>query len=252
MNPPDHSPPILLPSTGYKRLDAYILANLIQLATLAFCRRHLTRDLDPCGRQFDQMAQAARSGVKNITEGCERLATSSQTALKLLDVAKASLCELRDDLLTFLLDRSAVPWSNASPEARAVFAVRLDPAAFDASDANRGLALHILAQRAKFASFFPPADPEASANALLVLLTRALATLDRLLRRVADDFTRNGGATERMTAARVAYRRTRAAPVPDDAPSCPLCHAPMRLRHGPYGDFWGCTAHPSCKGKRPP
>lgn len=63
-------------ATGYKRLDAYILMNLIQLETLVFCRRFLSPANDPCGRQFDQMAQAARSGVKNLTEGSERLATS--------------------------------------------------------------------------------------------------------------------------------------------------------------------------------
>ena len=24
----------------------------------------------------------------------------------------------------------------------------------------------------------------------------------------------------------------------------------MRLRHGKTGDFWGCTAYPSCRGTR--
>ena len=242
--------PILLPSTGYKRLDAYILANIVQLETLAFCRRHLTRDLDPCGRQFDQMAQAARSGVKNITEGCERLATSAQTALKLLDVAKASLCELRDDYITFLMDRASPPWPSDSPEARALYAIRLDPANYG-PDVNRGLAAHVIAQRAKFAPFISETDPVAAANALLVLLTRTLATLDRLLHRVADDFTRNGGATERMTAARTAWKRAHDAPVPDDAPACPSCGAPMRLQQGRRGPFWGCSAYPTCKATRP-
>ena len=82
-------------STGYKRLDVYILMNIIQLETLVFCRRFLSLENDPCGRQFDQMTQAARSGVKNLTEGSERQATSMQTTLKLIDVAKAALCELR-------------------------------------------------------------------------------------------------------------------------------------------------------------
>ncbi|MBR4189937.1 MAG: four helix bundle suffix domain-containing protein [Kiritimatiellae bacterium] len=243
--------PILLPSTGYKRLDAYILANLVQLETLAFCRRHLPHSTDPCGRQFDQMTQAARSGVKNITEGCERIATSAQTALKLLNVAKAPLCELRDDYITFLVDRGVPPLAADSPEAKAVFAVRLDPAAYG-NDINHDFAMHLIAQRAKFAPFFAGGDQEGAANVLLILLTRTLATLGHLLRRVADDFTRNGGATERMTAARIAYRRGQGGPpAPDDAPACPTCGSPMRLRHGPYGDFWGCSAHPTCKGHRP-
>jgi four helix bundle suffix protein len=242
--------PILLPSTGYKRLDAYILANLVQLETLSFSRRHLPRDIDPCGRQYDQMTQAARSGVKNITEGCERLATSSQTALKLLDVAKASLCELRDDFLTFLVDRGVPPWRADSEEARRVFGVRLDAAEYGA-DVNHDFAVLLIAQRGKFAGFFAEADAVRAANAILVLITRTLATLDRLLRRVADDFTRNGGATERMTAARVAYRRGRGEAVNgEEAPKCPKCGAPMRVRNGPHGEFWGYTAHPTCKGRR--
>lgn len=138
-----------------------------------------------------------------------------------------------------------------SPKAKAVFAVRLAPAAYG-SDINHDFAVHLIAQRAKFAPHFAGGDPEDAANVLLILLTRTLATLERLLHRVADDFTRNGGATERMTAARVAYRRSQGgAPVPEDAPACPECSAPMRLRHGPYGEFWGCSAHPTCKGRRP-
>ena len=31
---------------------------------------------------------------------------------------------------------------------------------------------------------------------------------------------------------------------------CPICGAPMKLRKGPYGAFWGCTKYPTCKGVR--
>ena len=37
-------------STGYKRLDVYVLMNIIQLETLVFCRRFLSLKNDPCGR----------------------------------------------------------------------------------------------------------------------------------------------------------------------------------------------------------
>ena len=145
--------PLFKNATGYKRLDAYILLNLVQLETLVFCRRFLTPGDDPCGRQFDQMTQAARSGIKNLTEGSERLATSAQTALKLIDVAKASLCELRDDYLTFLMDKGLAPWRRDSPQAAAVYAVRFDPAQYG-DDVNHDLAKHIIAQRRKFAPWF--------------------------------------------------------------------------------------------------
>ena len=33
-----------------------------------------------------------------------------------------------------------------------------------------------------------------------------------------------------------------------DTPMCPKCGAPMKLRHGPYGSFFGCTKYPECNG----
>jgi len=59
---------------GYRKLDSFTLATVIQLGTWRFC--------DPCGRQFDQMTQAARSGRANIMEGSERAATSKEFGKK--------------------------------------------------------------------------------------------------------------------------------------------------------------------------
>ena len=259
-------------STGYKRLDVYVLMNLIQLETLEFCRRFLSLRNDPCGRQFDQMTQAARSGVKNLTEGSERQATSMQTTLKLIDVAKASLCELRDDYLTWLLDKNLPPWPQRSHEAQEVYAVRFDAPDYG-EDINHDLAKHIIAQRAKFARWFgsdrlqsraidrnraAPASRDAVAdcegitfaNAMLILIGRALNMLDRLLKQHGQEFVKEGGFSERMTAARVEEKRNQRNAVDEDAPPCPLCGGVMRVRHGKTGDFWGCTNYPACKGTR--
>ena len=236
--------------TGYKRLDAYIIMNLIQLETLVFCRRFLSLQNDPCGRQFDQMTQAARSGVKNLTEGSERLATSMQSVMKLIDVAKASLCELRDDYLTWLLDKNLPPWRKDSAEARAVYAVRLDSADYG-EDVNYGLATHIIAQRRKFAPWFAGNDDIAFANAMLILIGRAVFMLDRILKKRGEEFVQEGGFSERMTAARVEEKRSQARPVDEDAPTCPRCGGAMHVCHGARGDFWGCTSYPTCRGTRP-
>jgi restriction system protein len=64
------------------------------------------------------MTQAARSGRQNIIEGSERSSTSKDTEMKLTDVARASLSELRGDYEIFILDRGQLPWSVHSPEAR--------------------------------------------------------------------------------------------------------------------------------------
>ncbi len=33
-------------------------------------------------------------------------------------------------------------------------------------------------------------------------------------------------------------------------PMCPICGEDMILRHGPYGQFYGCSRYPRCKGTR--
>lgn len=37
-------------------------------------------------------------------------------------------------------------------------------------------------------------------------------------------------------------------PKPAEGVSCPECGSPMVLRHGRYGDFYGCSRFPKCKG----
>ena len=93
------------PTTGYLWLDSWILANIVQLGTRRFCMKFLRRENDPTGRQFDQMTQAARSGVANIAEGSARHKTSRETEMKLTGVARASLAELSGDYLNCLLQR---------------------------------------------------------------------------------------------------------------------------------------------------
>jgi four helix bundle suffix protein len=195
------------------------------------------------------------------------------TTLKLVDVAKASLGEVRDDYLTWLLDKNLPPWPMRSPEAQEVYAVRFDATNYG-DDVNYDLARHIIAQRAKFAKWFgggdgreqsmavesdraAPATRDAAAgcgvvfaNAMLILIGRALHMLDRLLKQHGDDFIKEGGFSERMTAARVEEKRNQRRAVDEDAPPCPICGGAMRVRHGKTGDFWGCTNYPACKGTR--
>jgi hypothetical protein len=51
------------------------------------------------------MVQAARSGRQNIAEGSRAAATSSQTELRLVNVARASLDELLLDYEDYLRQR---------------------------------------------------------------------------------------------------------------------------------------------------
>ena len=101
---------------GFYWLDTWVLANVIQLATQDFCVSFLNHSNDPCGRQFDQMTMAARSAPANIAEGSSRHSTSKETEMKLTDVARATLAELANDYLNWLLRNESIPWSVHSSE----------------------------------------------------------------------------------------------------------------------------------------
>lgn len=77
---------------GYRNLKSFQVAQLAYDVTVRFCNRYIGKYT----RTHDQMVQAARSGVQNIAEGSMASATSKKTELKLTNVARASLEELRD------------------------------------------------------------------------------------------------------------------------------------------------------------
>ena len=78
---------LLLPHGGYHKLRSYKVAEAVCDATVVFCRRFYAADR----RMTDQMVQAARSGVRNISEGSGMAATSRKSEIKLTNVARASL-----------------------------------------------------------------------------------------------------------------------------------------------------------------
>lgn len=240
---------------GFRRLHSFTLATIVQLETLRFCRRFLTFDprevggkfYDPKGRQYDQMTQAARSGRQNIIEGSERSATSKDTEMKLTDVARASLSELRGDYEIFILDSGQLPWSAHSPEAKAINAISLDDAPFN-DDMVHESAKHALEQRRKYARWLDSDDPAVVANAMLIMIGRALNMLKSQIEAQGKAFEKTGGFSERLMTRRIEAREQQKTAA---APDCPKCGKPMRRRKSAKGDFWGCSAFPECKGTRP-
>ncbi len=93
---------LILPHGGYRKLKSFQISQLIYDITIRFCDRYV----DKFSRTTDQMVQAARSGVQNIAEGSVASATSKKTEIKLTNVAKASLEELRLDYEDFLRQRN--------------------------------------------------------------------------------------------------------------------------------------------------
>jgi hypothetical protein len=106
----------LRPHGGYRRLRSFQVTEIIYDGTVAFCDRFVSKR----SRTHDQMVQAARSGRQNIAEGSRASATSSQTELRLVNVARASLDELLLDYEDFLRPRGLVVWAKDDPQALAV------------------------------------------------------------------------------------------------------------------------------------
>jgi restriction system protein len=240
-------------SGGYRKLDSFTIASIVQLATWRFCNTFLNRRNDPCGRQFDQMTQAARSGRVNIAEGSERASTSTETEMKLTDVARASLAELKTDYEFWLLSRRKLPWKVPSPEAREVLDLRLDPNPLGEGDGLHEASAYLLAQYDKFARWLDSDDPDTVANALLLLIGRTLNMLGRQKVAQGEAFRQEGGFRERLSAARLETRDQQQADA--GAPECPECGKPMRKRLAKAGKnagkpFWSCNGFPECKGTR--
>src|SRR5207249_7167752 len=96
---------------GYRNLKSFQVAQVVYDLTVRFCDRYI----DKRSRTRDQMEQAARSGVQNIAEGSMASATSKKTELKLTNVARASVEELRLDYEDFLRQRGLEEWPPEHP-----------------------------------------------------------------------------------------------------------------------------------------
>src|SRR5256712_13725566 len=98
----------LRPHGGYRRLRSFQVTEIIYDGTVSFCDRFV----DKRSRTHDQMVQAARSGGKNIAEGSRAAATTSQTELRLVNVARASLEELLLDYEDHLRQHGKRQWTK--------------------------------------------------------------------------------------------------------------------------------------------
>ncbi len=235
------------PSGGYRATCSFQTATLIYDATYWFCEKFL----DSRSRTVDQMVQAARSGRQNIAEGSRAAATSSQTELRLLNVARASLEELLLDYEDFLRHRRLTQWLPDSPEALAVRRVpqqrKNDSSDLtDLTDQQRWML---------YSQWLDHADPAVRANAAICLIHQANYLLDQQIAALEKAFIEHGGYSEQLATARLAERqRKQDSPNPPaDIPACPQCGKPTVLRTAKTGQnagqqFWGCSAYPACKG----
>lgn len=244
----------LRPSGGYRDTASFQTATIIYDGTWWFCEKFV----DARSRTVDQMVQAARSGRQNIAEGSRAAATSSQTELRLLNVARSSLEELLLDFEDFLRHRRLAQWAPDAPEA---LAVRRVPQRFrqDRSDQSDLTDLSDQERWALYAPWLEHAEPGVRANALICLINQANYLLDQQIAALEKAFVEGGGYSEQLAAARLAERQRRKRDPSDPTdpsdhiPQCPKCGRPMVLRTAQKGknagqQFWGCSGYPDCKG----
>jgi four helix bundle suffix protein len=194
---------------GYRTLKSFQVAQLAYDVTVRFCDRYIEKR----SRTHDQMVQAARSGVQNIAEGSQASGTSKKMELKLTNVARASLEELRLDYEDFLRQRRLALWERKDPRRKNLIDRR--PATADAvaqwareiheKSGRRGLGGHG-GQDAGSMSSTASSYPEIAANGALALIAVATALLDRQIAAQARTFEKEGGFTERLYRTRSATR----------------------------------------------
>ena len=175
------------PHGHYQELLSYKKSAIVYSATVKFCERFISiKD-----RTYDQMIQAARSGKQNIIEGSKASGTSKETEIRLTNVARASLEELLEDYKDYIKNRKEVIWDKDSREA---LYVRKLAYSKDESYENT------------YEQFIETRSGVVCANIILCLIHQCNYLLDQQIRRLEEDFVKNGGVRERMYQARKNYR----------------------------------------------
>jgi four helix bundle suffix protein len=215
----DGHEPLIRKHGGYQKLKSFQVAQLVFDVTVRFCVRYVKFT-----RTHDQMVQAARSGVQNIAEGSVASGTSKKMELKLTNVAKASLEELRLDYEDYLRHGGLPLWASDDPRRKALVARRCTtanevatwvrehglygpdgphgPDGQTASDNSRP-SMRSIESIGSIKSIYAAA----AANAALVLIGVAIALLRRQIESLAAAFEQDGGFSERLYRVRQQRRR---------------------------------------------
>ena len=178
---------VLKKAVVWKDLYFYRKADAIYQLTVEFCHRFLP----PYGdRTVDQMVQAARSGKQNIVEGSEDGQTSSEMEIKLMNVARGSLQELRSDYQDYINTRHLSLWSSKNERQR-----RLREFCHTHNDFS------------DYAPLIAKMNDEEMANLLLTLCHQTDKMMCAYIEKLEHRFVTEGGIKERMYAARTGYRQ---------------------------------------------
>ena len=170
---------------NYKDLLFFRKSVALYDVTFAFCERYLTKG----DRTIDQMIQAARSGKQNIIEGSEAAPTSSETEIKLLNVARASLKELQADYEDYLRARKKVMWDEKHARYE-----RLRKFCRETNDSE------------VYVAKVEKMNDEEIANMAITMCHQVDVMMTKYIGVKEREFVEKGGIREAMTRARLQYR----------------------------------------------
>jgi len=177
----------LLPIGGnYRKLFTFQKAEAIFDITCYFTENYIPRN----SRTIDQMVQAARSGKQNIAEGSAFSVTSKEIEIKLINVAKSSSHELMNDYMDYLRTKGHRQWEDHSIEVEAMRKLGRE-------HNDTGFWMPLIKVR----------PPETIANIAISLIKQNDYLLAQQLKRLGEDFLKNGGLRERMTRMRIQKRK---------------------------------------------
>lgn len=177
---------VLKKAVVWKELYFYRKSDALYQITVEFCRRFLPAHGD---RTVDQMVQAARSGKQNIVEGSEDGQTSSEMEIKLMNVARGSLQELRADYLDYLNTHHLSVWNADSERQR-----KLREFCHSHNDYS------------DYEPLLSKMNDEEMANLALTLCHQTDKMMCKYIENLEKLFVTEGGIKERMHAARTGYR----------------------------------------------
>jgi four helix bundle suffix protein len=177
---------VLKKAVVWQNLYFYRKSDALYQLTVEFCHRFLPPHGD---RTVDQMVQAARSGKQNIVEGSEDGQTSSEMEIKLLNVARGSLQELRSDYQDYLNTHHLSTWPASSERQH-----RLRDFCYSHND------------YADYEPLLNRMNDEEMANMALTLCHQTDKMMCAYIAKLEERFVKEGGIKERMYAARTGYR----------------------------------------------
>ena len=187
--------------SGYEYLLAYKIAIPIYDYTVEFCTRcspYHSTDLNfpklSSPRTHDQMVQAARSGMVNISEGYKQKSLASY--IKLVGVARGSIEELLSDYLSYARQHNIQVWNKERVrreirESKAIWDILNNTSTLPTSPAFPTL----------------PTQPAVATNLLIDFCHTAGYLQDKLLISLEDKHAREGGFNENLLRKRLEYRK---------------------------------------------